>query len=147
MTYMYDILLNFTDSKRIYDFFEWDCNDEILNIKKISIFKVSKKTLLDIYNYKVKIDDNFLKKIENTAIIYKQSKRKYKYLTILSDGNKAIGICMNDIRGCWMDGRLEEKEGCFVLRTTSVSPLDRDKDTLSLTREKCIRIFPLSMKG
>ena len=25
----------------------------------------------------------------------------------------------------------------FVLRTTSVSPLDRDKDTLSLTREKC----------
>ena len=44
-----------------------------------------------------------------------------------------------------MDGRLEEKEGCFVLRTTSVSPLDRDKDTLSLTREKCIRIFPLSI--
>ena len=37
--------------------------------------------------------------------------------------------------------------GGFVLRTTSVSPLDRDKDTLSLTREKCIRIFPLSMKG
>ena len=31
---------------------------------------------------------------------------------------------------------------CFVLRTTSVSPLDRDKDTLSLTREKCWRIFP-----
>ena len=30
---------------------------------------------------------------------------------------------------------------CFVLRTTSVSPLDRDKDTLSLTREKCWRIF------
>ncbi len=27
--------------------------------------------------------------------------------------------------------------GDFVLRTTSVSPLDRDKDTLSLTREKC----------
>ena len=24
---------------------------------------------------------------------------------------------------------------CFVLRTTSVSPLDRDKDTLSLTRK------------
>ncbi len=46
----------------------------------------------------------------------------------------------------WGNGRLEE-EGGFVLRTTSVSPLDRDKDSLSLTREKCIRIFPLSMKG
>ena len=32
--------------------------------------------------------------------------------------------------------------GGFVLCTTSVSPLDRDKDTLSLTREKCWRIFP-----
>ena len=30
----------------------------------------------------------------------------------------------------------------FVLRPTSVSPLDRDKDILSLTREKCSRIFP-----
>ena len=38
------------------------------------------------------------------------------------------------------DGRWEM--GGFVLRTTSVSPLDRDKDTLSLTREKCWRIFP-----
>ena len=34
----------------------------------------------------------------------------------------------------------------FVLRTTSVSPLDRDKDTLSLTREKCFRIFPYYLK-
>ena len=32
----------------------------------------------------------------------------------------------------------------FVLRTTSVSPLDRDKGTLPLTREKCVRIFPPS---
>ena len=49
--------------------------------------------------------------------------------------------------GGGLDGWSLKEEGCFVLRTTSVSPLDRDKDTLSLTREKCIRIFPLSMKG
>jgi len=29
----------------------------------------------------------------------------------------------------------------FVLRTTSVSPLDRDKDTLSLTRKTAIAVF------
>ena len=29
-----------------------------------------------------------------------------------------------------------------VLRTASVPPLDRDKGTLPLTREKCVRIFP-----
>ena len=31
--------------------------------------------------------------------------------------------------------------GNFVLRTTSVSPLDRDKDTLSLTRENADTFF------
>ena len=41
------------------------------------------------------------------------------------------------------------QDGCkmadFVLRTTSVSPLDRDKDTLSLTREtgEAFRLFPV----
>ena len=30
---------------------------------------------------------------------------------------------------------------CFVLRTTSVSPLDRDKDTLSLTRKNALAFF------
>lgn len=117
MTYMYDILLNFTDSKRIYDFFEWDYNDVILNIKKISVFKVNKSTLSDIYNYKIKVDDDFLKKIENTAVIYKQSKRKYKYLTIFSDGNKAIGICINEkgiveFKSCLL--LEEEEEACFI---------------------------------
>ena len=32
---------------------------------------------------------------------------------------------------------------CFVLRTTSVSPLDRDKDTLSLTRKNANAFFRL----
>ena len=38
-----------------------------------------------------------------------------------------------------MDGRW--MAGNFVLRTTSVSPLDRDKDTLSLTRENADTFF------
>ena len=38
-----------------------------------------------------------------------------------------MSVCLWGRRGKWD----------FVLRTTSVSPLDRDKDTLSLTREKC----------
>ena len=33
---------------------------------------------------------------------------------------------------------MEEWRGDFVLRTTSVSPLDRDKDTLSLTRKNAL---------
>ena len=45
-----------------------------------------------------------------------------------------------------MDGWLMGE--CFVLRTTSVSPLDRDKDTLSLTRKtgEGIRRFSVTEK-
>ena len=35
MTYIYDLLLNFTDDERILEFFEWNEKDEIINIKKI----------------------------------------------------------------------------------------------------------------
>ncbi len=36
---------------------------------------------------------------------------------------------------------------CFVLRTTSVSPLDRDKDTLSLTRKNANAFFRFFVSG
>ena len=37
--------------------------------------------------------------------------------------------------------------GDFVLRTTSVSPLDRDKDTLSLTRKNAGAFFRFILTG
>ena len=44
-----------------------------------------------------------------------------------------------------MDGWLMGE--CFVLRTTSVSPLDRDKDTLSLTRKNADAFFRFFVSG
>ena len=41
----------------------------------------------------------------------------------------------------WSDGE------SFVLRTTSVSPLDRDKDTLSLTRKNANAFFRFFVSG
>lgn len=96
MNYIYDVLLNFNDSKRLYNFFEWDTNDNILNVKKVLVFRVSHDVLLDFIRYKVKVSKTFLKKIENTAIIYKQNKKKYTHMMILSDGMKSIGISFND---------------------------------------------------
>ena len=42
---------------------------------------------------------------------------------------------------------MEEWRGDFVLRTTSVSPLDRDKDTLSLTRKNAGAFFRFILTG
>lgn len=96
MNYIYDVLLNFNDSKRLYNFFEWDTNDNILNVKKVLVFRVSHDVLLDFIRYKIKVSKTFLKKIENTAIIYKQNKKKYTHMMILSDGMKSIGISFNE---------------------------------------------------
>ena len=37
MIYIYDILLNFCDLNELYDFYEWNPNDNIENIKRIKI--------------------------------------------------------------------------------------------------------------
>ena len=47
----------------------------------------------------------------------------------------------------WMLEWMEEWWGDFVLRTTSVSPLDRDKDTLSLTRKNAGAFFRFILTG
>lgn len=64
----YDILIN--PKKIAYDFYEWDREDEIKHVKKILCFKVSKKTMLDFINNDVKVDEEFLKKIENRTQVF-----------------------------------------------------------------------------
>ena len=54
--------------------------------------------------------------------------------------------------GRWQTVEIEWDEGGaggrnFVLRTTSVSPLDRDKDTLSLTRKNADAFFRFFVFG
>ena len=92
MSFIYDILLNFSDNKNIFEFFEWEEKDNLINVKKIPIVRVSTDVLLDAYNYKLKFNEIFLNRIENISSVYKQNKNVYKYLVILSDCNKAIAL-------------------------------------------------------
>jgi len=120
MSYVYDILLNFNSSKRFFDFFEWEEDDNILNIKKIPIFKVSRNMLYDLFNYKIKFSNEFLKKIEDCSSIYKQSKKNYKYLALFTDGDKVIGVSLNN------NGITEYKSSLLI---------DEEED-ISLSMEK-----------
>lgn len=92
MSFVYDILLNFSNCKKMFDFYEWEENDNLINVKKIPIIRVSSDILIDIYNYKIKFSDKFLNRIENIATVYKQYKNNYKYLVVLSDCNRAIAL-------------------------------------------------------
>lgn len=95
MTYIYDILLNFTDDKRILEFYEWSNNDYIDHIKKIPLYRVSSKKIENIINNDIIVDNNFLESIKNKTLIYK-NKNYIKYACLLSDCNKVVAVEFND---------------------------------------------------
>lgn len=96
MTYIYDIILNFTDKNYFYDFFEWIKEDNYINVRKSPIFRVSSKAIYDICNYKVRIDSNFLNVIKDKSLLYKKDRNNFSNIVILSNREKAIGISINN---------------------------------------------------
>lgn len=68
MDYIYDILLNF--NKDYYEFYEWKNNDNIINVRKIPIFKVSSSTYINFKNNEIKLNSDFVQKIKNKTSIY-----------------------------------------------------------------------------
>lgn len=95
MTYIYDILLNFTDDERLLEFFEWEKEDTIEHIKKIPLIRVSTKQLETLINNQIIIEKNFLDKIEDTTQLYKNS-NNIQYATLISDLNKVIAVEFNN---------------------------------------------------
>ena len=94
MTYIYDVLLNFTDDERIIEFFEWEEEDYPEHIKRIPLVRVSTKVLDDLLNKKVCVDKDFLNKIKGETSLYKKTKN-LEYATLISDLNKIIGLEFN----------------------------------------------------
>ena len=70
MIYVYDMILNWMDKDRVYEFFEWEINDEIEHIKRIPLFKIKSNVFDDIINYDFKVDEEFLDKIHNLSEKY-----------------------------------------------------------------------------
>ena len=62
MIYIYDIILNWTDNDKVYEFFEWEQNDDVDHIKKIPLFKIGK----DVF-------DKLVKKAENVDLLNKDN--------------------------------------------------------------------------
>lgn len=93
MIYVYDMILNWTDGDRVYEFFEWELNDEIEHIKRIPLFKIDSNLFDDILNYDFKIDKDFLNKIYNLGEKYTNtSVEKIPYSSIFTDGVRTIAI-------------------------------------------------------
>ena len=91
MNYVYDILLNF--NHELYEFYEWDSSDKTDHIRKIPLFKVTTKQLIDLTRKEVKMEDVFIKFISGKTEVFKRKGIKtLKYSSLFSDGDKVIGL-------------------------------------------------------
>ncbi|MFV0274909.1 MAG: hypothetical protein ACK5HL_01550 [Bacilli bacterium] len=88
MNYIYDFVLNY--KKNAFEFYEWNTNDEIINIKKMPFFKINTKVLNDLKFSFIKVSDEFLEVIENKTELF--DKNKLSFTSLFSDGIEAISI-------------------------------------------------------
>lgn len=94
MTYIYDILLNFTDDENYFEFYEWKEDDSFEHIKRIPIIRISKEQMQEIMFNKIKVSQDFLELIKGNTISYK-NKKDIKYGCLVCDLNKAVALEFN----------------------------------------------------
>ena len=91
MNYVFDVCLNF--NKELYNFYEWNNEDEVLYFLKIPVFKVEDELINDFIINDIKVDNLFLKKIFNKSQIYfKKSNKLNNYSCIITTNKKCIGL-------------------------------------------------------
>ncbi|MBR1377087.1 MAG: hypothetical protein IJ565_04685 [Bacilli bacterium] len=139
MNYVYDILVNF--KYPLLDFYEWNPNDNIENIKRIPFYKVSTKDL-NIFKYnKIKIKD--MNPIKNGTKLFNNKKKVYNS-SIYTDGNEAIvlnfddnGICIGK-SSLLIDEENEILDSSHLLLTSDIeySILNKDKINEYKTRKQ-----------
>ena len=94
MTYIYDVLLNFSDTERIVEFFEWNNNDFIDHIKRIPLIRISSNAFNELINNNIVVEKEFLDKIQDSTWMYKKTKN-LEYAVLITDLNKVIAFEFN----------------------------------------------------
>lgn len=91
MNYIYDILVNFNEV--LYDFYDWNPNDNIINIRKVPLFKVEHQFLKDLKENALRFEDSFLAKIQGkTEIFSNKDIKRLEYVCLFSDGLEVIAM-------------------------------------------------------
>lgn len=95
MNYVYDLVLNF--NKNLYDFFDWNIDDNIVHIRKIPIFKLDNNMYKDLKNYDIVVSGDFLVKISNRCEIFtKQNVKIINHACLFTNGLEVIAIKFDD---------------------------------------------------
>ena len=89
LNFYYNLILNLNEF--LYEFYEWK-SEEILNVKKVPIYRVKTKNIKDFYLYDIKVNEEFLNEIYKKSI----SSENIDYLAVFSDNKNSIAIEFNN---------------------------------------------------
>ena len=92
MNFIYDIVLNF--NKDFYNFFEWNKNDNVINVKKIPIFLIDNDTFTSMNYDNVIVSKDFIDLIRDKTYTYTRSKLGISCL--VSNNKEVIAVLFND---------------------------------------------------
>lgn len=96
MNYYYDVILNWSDLQ-VYDFYEWNEYDCFELIKKIPLFRVKHKTLVDLIESTIKVSEEFLLLIKDKTLINgKNVINKISYSCLFTDNKNVIAVEFNE---------------------------------------------------
>ena len=117
MTYVYDLILNYRDE--LYEFYEWDKQDEISHIKRINLLKITSKDYNNLLDNNIKFNDDLLIDIFNHTEIYENKKVvTIPYALLVTDGYRVMALLLNN------DG--------LILQYSSLL-LDEEEDVLEIS--------------
>jgi len=94
MNYIYDVLVNF--KYPLIEFYDWNIDDDILNIKRIPLYKISSEDLNILKYHKFKLN---ITNIKGITKVFNDRKKNYNSI-IYTDGNEAIAFNFDDKGVC-----------------------------------------------
>lgn len=94
MNYIYDITVNLNSD--LFDFYEWNSNDNIHFYLKIPIFKIDSEIMNDFINSNFIINKSFLSKIYKKSECYSKLYNQ-DYISSFSDGERVLIVSFNEL--------------------------------------------------
>lgn len=93
MNYIYDIILNFNEE--FYDFYEWNNNDNVINVRKIPVLKVDENTYVSLRNNKIQVSMETIDSLKKNFSLYNE-KIEGNIICLITNGMSAFGVMFNN---------------------------------------------------
>jgi hypothetical protein len=94
MIYVYDVLVNL--SEELFDFYDWNENDDFVHVRRVPTFKVSNEVYFDVAVKKVRLDEEVLASIKDkTQVFSSRNIEVLPYSAVFTNGENAIMVEFN----------------------------------------------------